>query len=280
MNELKGFCHPLSPEGKTQLVGRLPWHFSCELMVIDFKADPDAVRRHIPYPLEPMSEPDFCQVWFPSWLSLWDDGKDMIFTNPERTKYKELIIFVGCNYKGTDGRKVAYIWVDNDFTLFRGWFAGAPKRLGRTHMSFEKHNLYSLNSALKPFGTGTKLKAFTEAHGDRIATGTMTLGRKISADEIPAKFKTKQYAIIHWPTVEIGRNKPEVMKLVEGVSEVRYGDCWEAKDATLTFNPSELEEHISLKPKEITGAYFVTMGSTRKGFKLLYDYLNPDAETK
>jgi len=62
--ELKGFCLPLSPEGKAQLVGPPPWHFSMDLMAFNFKADPEEVKKYLPLPYELSSEPDMAYVWF------------------------------------------------------------------------------------------------------------------------------------------------------------------------------------------------------------------------
>ncbi len=269
---LEGFCQPLSPEGKAQLMGAPPWHYSLDMMVINYRADPDAVKKHIPEPLEPSSQPDSATVTFPTSLSLWDSDKDMIFINPERTKYTECIIYVDCRYQGVEGQKIAYIWVDNDFTMLRGWFMGAPKKLGRIHLSYEKRHLYELNAALGKFGTGTRLKGFLEADGERLVTATMTLGKQISPEELPASFSKKNYNIIHFPDIEIGATKPLVHRLVEHIADTRIGEVWEATDATLAFTESEIEEHIALQPRQITSAYFLSMGFTHRGTRLLHEY--------
>lgn len=126
--ELKGYCMPLSPEGKAQLVGRPPFHAASTIMAINYKADPVEVRKLLPEPYETSAiEPGGCSVWFGDWLIFSDDDKDMIVRNPERAQYKECILWVRCRVNGVEGNKCAYIWVDNDVALLIGWFYGWPR---------------------------------------------------------------------------------------------------------------------------------------------------------
>jgi acetoacetate decarboxylase len=272
-SKLKGFCHPLSPEGKAQMIGAPPWHFSEDIMMINFLTDPDQIRRCLPDELELGSTPGLGQVWFTSAVSFSDTEKDLIYTNPERVYYKECVISVGCRYKGVDALKITYIWVDNDFTLLRGWFQGFPKKLARIHVGWENRHLYALNKGLGEFGTGTKIKAFMESHGDRLATGTMTLGRKITPEELPVACKMKFLQIQHFPNIEIGSTQPLVNQLADSFVKLRFGDIWEASAADLKFTGTDMDEINTLQPIEITGAYLVNIGITVQGTKVLHNYL-------
>ena len=42
MPELHGFMHPRSPEGRASLVPDPPWHYSGQMLTIEYRADPDA----------------------------------------------------------------------------------------------------------------------------------------------------------------------------------------------------------------------------------------------
>ena len=55
----------------------------------------------------------------------------MAFINPERTQYKEAAVWVGCSFKGQEGQICLPIWVDNDFSMARGWMMGFYKKLGQ-----------------------------------------------------------------------------------------------------------------------------------------------------
>jgi len=126
---------------------------------------------------------------------------------------------------------------------------------------------------LGEFGTGTKIKALMESHGDRLATGSMTLGKKITPEELPAACKTKFLQIQHFPNIAIGSTQPLVNQLADSFVDLRFGDIWESTDADLKFTGTELDEINVLQPKEVTGAYLVNIGITVKGTKVLHDYL-------
>ena len=103
----------------------------------------------------------------------------MAYTNPERTQYRECALWVGCSFRGMPGQTCVLCWVDNDFTLARGWFMGFPKKLGVTFSG-----LPPLNPAMGPLGLGTRLKAYVCAHGERLIEATMAIERRI-ADSCP-----------------------------------------------------------------------------------------------
>ena len=105
ITDLKGFCYPLSPEVKCSLLGNYPWHYGTEYLNIAYHADPDALAKWIPEPLTLSKEhPDIAYVTFSKWWSVWDDNKELAYTNPERTQYREAAIWVGCNYNGEEAQ--------------------------------------------------------------------------------------------------------------------------------------------------------------------------------
>ena len=149
---------------------------------------------------------------------------------------------------------------------------GAPKKLGRVHSNFDFRQLYEINSALENFGTGTKLKGWVEAHGERLIDGSMTLGKKITPDQMPAHLKRETFNILHYPDIEIGATKPLVHRIVTVVADIQIEELWEGTDVELILGESDIEEHRDLKPLEITNAYFMSLSLTIHGTKQLYDY--------
>ena len=43
INDLKGFCYPLTPGGVSSLVGDMPWHYATEYLNIAYRTDPAAM---------------------------------------------------------------------------------------------------------------------------------------------------------------------------------------------------------------------------------------------
>ncbi len=56
MGEPKGFMPPRSPEGRASVVPAPPWHYSGDLLTIEYRTDPDAVTAWLPAALEPAEE--------------------------------------------------------------------------------------------------------------------------------------------------------------------------------------------------------------------------------
>ena len=139
-------------------------------------------------------------------------------------------------------------------------------------MSTSKRHLHELNPGIGKIGAGTKLSAFCEAHGERLITGTLDLTRQIASKDLPIPFGLSVYNTVHFPTTEVGSSKPLVHQLVQLItSNVSFGEVW-AAEASLSFNESEVEEHTALQPKEIIGGYYISMGMTVEGVKVVHNY--------
>ena len=103
--DLKSFTYPLTPTGKSALLGGFPWHYGTEYLNIVYRTDPAKIAAWLPEPLElSKKNPDIAYVAFSKWWSVWDGCKEMAFINPERTQYKEAAVWVGCSFKGQEGQ--------------------------------------------------------------------------------------------------------------------------------------------------------------------------------
>lgn len=268
IGDLKGFCYPLSPEGKSSLLGDFPWHYGTEYLNIAYKVDPDEVKKWLPEPLELGDHPDVAYVAFSNWWSIWDSDKDLPARYPERTQYKEAAIWVGCSYKGEQAQMCLPIWVDNDFTMARGWAMGFGKKLGQ--VSISSYNPY--NPYMEPLGIGSKVTGIVCSHMERLIKGSLTIEKWISPTDLPAPMGRPLIHLRHFPSLVPG-GKPSVCELVKLGATNRKADpvAWAGK-GELEFYPSELEEHMGLAPKEIIGAYWFRNGYTFDGAEVLHDY--------
>jgi acetoacetate decarboxylase len=130
---------------------------------------------------------------------------------------------------------VSYIWVDNDFTLVRGFIQGFPKKLGRIYI--------------------TRLHELTPKIG-----GKQNLP--------PIRF----YLMRHFPNIE-DPVRPSVHELtVATVSNVKIKDVW-AGDAQIKFFESPFEEVADLGPVKAQAAFFFSMGLTITGGKVIHKYV-------
>lgn len=268
-DKIKSFTYPLTPTGKSALLGKFPWHYGTEYLNIVYRTDPKKIEAWLPKPLElSKNNPDVAYVAFSKWWSIWEDDKDMAFVNPERTQYKEAAVWVGCSYKGQEGQICLPIWVNNDFTMARGWMMGFYKKLGQIDIT----DYNPLNPEMPSEGPGVKLKGIVSSHGERLIEGSIEIEKKISREELPKPMGLPLFHIRHFPSIVPGE-KPSVCELVKlGATNWNYGDTvWYGK-GSLTFYESEIEEHTDFKPLEILGAYRFRNGYTFPGAERLYDW--------
>lgn len=268
ITDLKGFSYPLTPDGRSSLVGPFPWHYGTEYTVISYRANVADIARWLPEPLELGDEPDRCYVAFSRWWSVWHGGEDMTHINPGRTQYQEAAIWVGCSYQGVAGQMCLPIWVDNDFTMARGWFMGFPKKLGQIAIS----DYNALNPGMSKLGIGSRVTGMCSAHGEQLMRGTVTLEREISREELPPPLGRPLFHIRHFPSIVKG-GPPSVLELVRlGAENWNWDPVMFAGTAELEFFPSAIEEHMPLAPIEVLGGYRFSNGYTFDGGTVLHDW--------
>jgi acetoacetate decarboxylase len=273
VKNLKGFSYPLTPEGRSSIVGDFPWYYGTEYVNMLYRVNPDHVKKWLPDHVELGEQPDLAYVAFSKWWSVWQDGTDLPMVNPERTQYKEAAIWVGCSYKGIQAQMCLLIWVDNDFSMARGWMMGFPKKLGQIAIS--DYNPY--NPGMKPLGIGSKVTGIASSHLERLMKGTLEIDQQISPAELPPLMRKPVIHLRHFPSLVPGA-KPSVCELVKLSALNKQSDpiAWAGK-GELEFYPSDIEEHMGLAPQECLGAFMFRTGYVFNGAEVLYDYTKTDS---
>ena len=129
MANLQGFTFPRSATGFSSLVPSPPWHYSGDMLTIEYRTDPAAVAELLPEPLAPVDDdPGAVAVIWADWQSCSDDFNEVV--DPDRLQYKECFVVVRCTYQGQTYSRCVYIWVDKDYAMLRGHVQGYPKKLG------------------------------------------------------------------------------------------------------------------------------------------------------
>jgi len=263
-SSLKGYSLPLTPQGKSSLVDPPPWYYGGEVIQVLFRTDAKQAQTFIPPPLEIGPEPGLGIVWFVEWVSVSESNPDMAFINPERSVYPECIIMLQCSFKGEPGYFVPYIWVNNDFTLLRGFIQGFPKKLARISMT----KLSELNPKVGGRRAGAKVRGICEAHGERLVDASLVFTGQAEPSELP---KLKFYLMRHYPNIE-DPSKPIVHEIVNSVSEITTADIWKG-NADLKFFESDLDEVAGISPVEILGGFYHSVGLTTYGGKVIHSYV-------
>ena len=134
MSDVAGFFYPRTATGRSSLLPEPPWHYSGDLLTVEYRTDPARVAELLPAPLTPApDDPGAVALIWADWQSCGDDGAELL--DPVRAQYAECFAVVRCSYAGQVYSRCVYIWVDTDFALVRGLHQGYPKKLGSIHQT-------------------------------------------------------------------------------------------------------------------------------------------------
>jgi len=257
MAELKGFMMPRSPEGRASIVPEPPWHYSGDVLTIEYRTDPASVAALLPEGVEPADEdPGAVAIIWADWQSCGDAGEELL--DPVRSQYKECFVVVRCKHGDEHYSRCVYIWVDKDFALARGWYQGYPKKLGSIWMT----RPVTVGKAGPRLEGGGRFGATLQANDRRLAEVTLTLeGTSDSGGFVNA------LPMLHsrWmPSIE--PNAPDALsELVTMRSQdVELGPAWTGEPTVRLFDAPG-EELAALEPKELIAGYWRQVGATFVG---------------
>ena len=257
MPELQGFLYPRSPEGEASIVPDPPWHYSGDVLTVEYRTDPAAVEALLPEGVGPADEdPGAVAVIWADWQSCSDGLKEL--TDPIRSQYKECFVVVRCTHRGDTYSRCVYIWVDKDFALARGWFQGYPKKLGSIWMT-RPITVGRAGPRLEPGGV---FGATLQANDRRLVDARLTLtGQSESAGFVNAS------PMLHsrWmPSIEpSGSAALDELVTMRSV-DVEVGPAWRG-DAEITLHEAPSEELAALRPAEMIAGYWRSVGATFRG---------------
>ncbi|MEU6993999.1 acetoacetate decarboxylase family protein [Streptomyces sp. NPDC046465] len=260
MTRVRGYLHPKTATGAASIVPAPPWHYSGDMLTIEYRTDPERVRELLPSPLEPAAEdPGAVALIWADWQSCAASGQELL--DPVRSQYQEAFAVVRCTYRDRTYSRCVHIWVDKDFALLRGIHQGYPKKLGAIHQT-RPH----------PFGpapriaSGARFGATLAAADRRLAQAVVTL-REPSATG--GFVNAHPMAHHRWlPSIEKGGGYA-LDELVESrAASFEAGQPWRG-DAELELFASPTEELARLAVREPIAAYYQQVGVVWDGGRLL-----------
>lgn len=257
MAELQGFMMPRSPEGRASIVPSPPWHYSGDLLTIEYRTDPDRVVELLPDPLEPAEEdPGAVAVIFADWQSCSDSFEELL--DPVRSQYRECFVVVRCRYGGETYSRCVYIWVDTDFALARGWHQGYPKKLGSIHLT----RPVAVGKAGPRLEPGGRFGATLAANDRRLAEARFTI---TGPSEDAGFVNALPMAHTRWlPSIEPGALASLDELVTMRSRDVELSQAWTGEAEVRLFEAPG-EELARLEPREIIAGYYRSVGATFAG---------------
>ena len=262
--KLKGYSNPLSPKGKAALVTPTPHHYGGQFIFVDYRADVDVVARYLPAPLEPDPTGRAFAI-VDELVCVPGDDPELVYSNPERTRYTEGVVGLRCSYKGEPGTFMNAMWVSRDWSMTFGNFMGWPKKLAHIHLTHVPPN----HPTLKPIGVGSNVRGVVAREGYRILDVSVRLDRKEEDSAAPAFGWL--YSVRYYP--EMGPTVPAVKQLIRNrIGNARAINVYSG-EGSVEFGESDNEELTPLKPVEvIRGYYYSPCWTTGHGAELLETY--------
>ncbi len=264
MADQHGFIFPRTPTGRASILPPPPWHYSGNLLTIEYRTDPDRVIELLPEPMEPAEDPGAVALVWADWQSCGDSFEELL--DPVRAQYLEVFFVIRGVFEGETYSRCAYIWVDSDFSMVRGHFQGYPKKLGSIHMT----RPVGYGKAGPRLAPGGRLGATLAAYDRRLAearftiTGTSDTGGFVNAH---AMAHTRFMPAIEGPDAPPSMHELVTMK----TTDVEAGPIY-VGDAELELFESPVEEFHHLAPREMLGAYYRQVGATFTGGTTLHTY--------
>jgi acetoacetate decarboxylase len=253
---LTGWSLPQSATGRAALLPAPPWHYSGEIIAVDFSANPARTAELAP-PGFTAAEDGACSFVFCDWSSA-ADADPRIKDDPARGQYKEAYLVVHGTFDGKRAGRVPYIWVDSDLSLVRGLIQGFPKKFGTIAMT-------------RPVEVGRG--GARKAEGERFAAHVSALGHRlvslaVTLDEVREKTYPQGVAapFVHtrlFPALD--GEAPAVYELSRNsVTDFELGTVWHGA-AELTIGTSEHEEIDALAPTAVGDGWVMSMAFSVTG---------------
>jgi hypothetical protein len=252
---LRGWTLPQTASGRSSVVAPPPWHYSGEIIAVDFVAPIDAVASLLPEGMKPAPE-GTASVVFADWCSA-SDRDERVVADPAVGQYHEAYIVLHAVRGDKKVGRVPFIWVDSELSLLRGQVQGFPKKLGQIAMT----RPVTLGRGGVRKAEGSRFAANATSHGRRVLTASVTIG---GATDRPPRAVT--LPLVHarlFPAVD--RPEPAVHELQFGaIADFECGTV-HTGSATLDFGASEYEELEPLGPVSVASGYVFSMAFSVTG---------------
>jgi acetoacetate decarboxylase len=246
---LTGWTLPQTPTGRSAVVAPPPWHYSGDVVTVDFTAPVDRVAALLPPGLAPAPD-GAASVVFADWCSA-SDHDSRVLADPAVGQYREAYVVLHATRDGRRVGRVPHIWVDSELSLLRGLIQGFPKKLGSVAIT----RPVTLGRGGVRREAGARFAAHASAHGRRLVTAAVTLAEP-AVDRRPPRAVT--LPLVHtrlFPALDGG--PPAVHELAQGrIEGFEVGPVWTGP-ASLAFGESEYDEVAGLGPVAVgAGAAF------------------------
>lgn len=234
----RGWTLPRTPTGSSAAVCPPPWHFSGDMISVDFELDPAAAAEFVPSGMA-VDNAGSASFLFADW-SCRADHDPRLVADPARGQYMEAFLLVHGTFNEMPVGYVPFIWVDSDLSLIRGLIQGFPKQIGSISMS----RAVDVGSGGPRKAPGSSFAAHVSERGERLCSASVTLDRQ-ETDYVPKAVATSLMLNRVFPSLDGSDGVDELVRNVVRATEV--GSVYSG-DATIELIDSRKHEFGILAP--------------------------------
>ena len=263
---VRGFTVPRSPLGLTAITPPPPWHYSGDVIGVEYWFDPAATAAFLPEGLSPDPESNGHAFFlFVDWQFTATNEE---YLDPARYQYREAFILIDAHWGDLPVAFCPLIYVDNDAALARGWIQGFPKRLGSVAQT---RTFAATGPATAPVAAGGKFGASLSAHGVRLAEAYVTLECRV--EDSGAIFNRPTALMRYFPRIEKERSsEPAVNDLTLLLTDnLQIVDLW-IGEAELDIFTARGEEIHRLAPVKVGSGFRYGLAYSVTDLRVLQDF--------
>ncbi|MFJ3982625.1 enduracididine biosynthesis enzyme MppR [Streptomyces fungicidicus] len=255
-----GYSLPLSPSGQASMLTPPPWHFSGEILMVDYRVDPDAARRFLPPGLDAGADPGAAAAVFATWQWCSEDGAEL--ADPAVCRFSEFLILLGCAFEGRPMARCPFAWVDQPVPMMRGWVQGMPKQFGAIHQT-RPVTVGRAGSRLAP---GGRFDGALSVHGRLTAEASVTIERR--SERPPALHDVPLAHSLVFPRWVPSDAPPRPRLVASEVSGVEFSPVWSGP-GRLALADRPGADLALLAPVQVGAGHVFAYGETLHGGRLL-----------
>ncbi|MBP2479346.1 acetoacetate decarboxylase [Crossiella equi] len=254
-----GYSLPLSPSGTSAMLTPPPWHFSGEVVMVDYRVDPAAAAAFLPPGLDPGPDLGAAAAIFAHWQ--WCSADRGELAEPARGQFGEFLILLSCRAGDAVVARCPFAWVDAPVPMMRGWVQGMPKQFGQVDLS----RASTVGLGGPRLAAGETFAGTLSVHGQRAARLSVELIGETAA--APLLHTVPLAHSLHFPTWTGEQPAPERLVASE-VDGVEFGPVWTGA-ATLDLYDVLGPDYASLAPVEVGAGHVFAYAETLHGGRLL-----------
>ncbi|MEV7771725.1 enduracididine biosynthesis enzyme MppR [Kitasatospora sp. NPDC086791] len=256
---LRGYSLPLSPSGRSSMITAPPWHFTGEVVMVDYRVDPDAAAAFLPPGLTPGRDAGAAAAVFAEWQ--WCSESEEELAEPGHNRFSEFLVLLACEFEGEPMARCPFAWVDQPVPMMRGWLQGMPKQFGSVHQT----RAATVGRAASRLEAGGTFTGTLSVRGRRAVEATVTL--KGIAPEPPALHMVPLAHTLHFPDwTTANPSRPDLV--ASQVSGVEFSEVWSGT-AEMGFLDVLGADFAGLAPIEIGAGHVFSYAETLHGGRVL-----------